>query len=403
MKIELLIIVLIISISSNSFYCFGQSNYTSGYIITNTSDTVNGYFLTTNINSYKKCVFKTDIDGATTDYIAGEIKAYRFNNSGKFFISKKVSLNNESKEYFLEYLIKGKANIYFLRENTEHFYIETDNNGLMELSEIPKLQKNKEGALYYKPAEYTGKLKYILSDCPEIYNDIDKTKLYTKDLIKLAKNYHDKVCDSEQCIIFERKDQPIKTNWKVFGGLSYNNFIFNAKNYTDYRYNPSIGFTCEVHNLFFSAEQIFLKMGTSFQRYGNYTYKTEAKIIDNVIYHGDYQYQINFKALTMDIPVSINYQFSTSKIKPYAGVGISSIIFLNQNKDLYAPEFNYYFGKAIPTYHVGYFCSLGVKFNIAENHDIDLEVLAQKAYNTNPNLILRITNNYLSIKAGYTF
>jgi len=403
MKIELLIIVLITSISSNSFYCFGQSNYTSGYIITNTSDTVNGYFLTANINPYKKCVFKTGNDGITKNYVAGEIKAYRFENSGKFFVSKEVLVNNELKVYFLEYLIKGKANIYFLRENTEHFYIETENDKLMELSEIPKLQTNKEGVLYYKPAEYTGKLKYILSDCPEIYNDIDKTKLYTKDLIKLAKNYHNRVCNSEQCVIFERKDQPIKTNWKVFGGLSYNNFIFSAKNYTDYRYNPFVGCTLEVHNIFFSAEQIFLKIGVSFQKYGNYTYTTETKLINNVRYYGDYQDQINFKSVTLDIPVSINYQFSTSKVKPYAGVGISNTFFLTQNKDLYAPEFNRYFGKAIPTYHIGCFFSMGIKFNIIDNHDIDLEVLAQKAYNTNPNLILRFTNNYFSLKAGYTF
>ena len=366
-------------------------------------DTVSGYFLTTNINPYKKCIFKTDLDVATKGYLAGEIRAYRFKSSGKFFISKEVLVNNEQKIYFLEYLIKGKANIYFLRENSEHFYIETDNNRLMELSEAPNLQKNEDGALYYKPAKYTGKLKYVLSDCPEIYDEIDKTKLYTKDLIKLAKNYHDKVCNSEQCIIFERQDQPIKTNWKVFGGISYNNFIFNDKNYTDYRYNPFIGFNWEVHNIFFSAEQIFLKTGASIQHYGNYTYKTETKIIDNVIFHGDYQDQINFKSVTFDIPISINYQFSTSKVKPYAGIGISNIFFLSQNKELYAPEFNYYFGKAIPTHHIGYFFSMGIKFNIIDNHDIDLEVFAQKAYNINPNLILRLTNNYFSLKAGYTF
>lgn len=79
---------------------FSQSLFKSGYIIDLKGDTIFGEidYRGDKYMGYK-CRFVKD--GVFQEYLAGEIYAFRFNDS-KFFISKNV----DDKIYFLEYLIK---------------------------------------------------------------------------------------------------------------------------------------------------------------------------------------------------------------------------------------------------------------------------------------------------------
>jgi hypothetical protein len=64
--------LIIISILVSCFFCItslkAEDKYRSGFIITNSNDTVRGFIQQYNVNAYTKCNFKKSIDGNTTEY-----------------------------------------------------------------------------------------------------------------------------------------------------------------------------------------------------------------------------------------------------------------------------------------------------------------------------------------------
>ncbi len=91
-----------------------QSSFSPGFIIRTTGDTVHGYIEQKNYPaSFRKCHFKYASNAETEQYGPEDLKAYHFDN-GKMFVSKNVVLNGDSTQMFLECLLDGIADIYFL-------------------------------------------------------------------------------------------------------------------------------------------------------------------------------------------------------------------------------------------------------------------------------------------------
>lgn len=374
-----------------------------GYIITLGNDTVKGYIINANINQFTQCEFRKDMHEPIIKYKPGEIKAYRFLNNGKFFISQQILKNNQMQTYFLEYLIKGRANIYFMRDNTDHYFMQKDGDILFELSEPPVLTKDDEGVMYYKPQKFTGKIKYILSDCPEIYAKIDNTKLNPTDLINLAKDYHNRVCDSARCIIFERKISAIKIRKGFFVGISNNELYFNTKNYTDRRNNFLTGVKLEFENLFFSYERVFVETGLIYQHFSTYNFTTDLYRYNGVVYSSDSRRDIDINASVLKIPLAVNYLFGLGKIRPYIGCGVTNTFYLSQSKELYITDFTDYFGNTIPVYHLGIAGSIGIRYHLNKGNCLFLEGRYEGQQNMNQNYMLRMKNHYFACHLGYMF
>lgn len=379
-----------------------QENNQSGYVITKTNDTIRGYIQNVNINQFTRCSFKVNKDSKIVDYLPGEIVAYRFGENGKFFISKETPSTSGNKILFLEYLIKGKASIYFMRDNTDHYYIQKEDDKLLELTEPQKITNNAEGN-YLTPQKYTGRLKYVLSDCPSIYSEIDALKLYPDQLIKLAKDYHEKVCDSEKCIVFEKKNNPVKFHIGVLAGISYNDFKFNATNYTDDRLGAFAGCKVEIENLIYALERITLNTGLIFQYYSTYKFHIDVYQYSYSDFTGNQILNLNLNATAFKIPLTVNYMLTQSKVRPYIGGGITNMFFLSQNKDIYIKDFTDYFGKTIPFYHFGIIGTAGLKYQLKNRHSLFVEFNYEKISNLNVNEVLRMHNQSLSLQAGYMF
>lgn len=376
-----------------------QENFCSGYIITNENDTIKGYLLQANIDAYSKCVFKKNIKDVISIYMPGDILAYRLKDEGKFYISKEAPLEAGNKTLFLEYLIKGKANIYFMRDNDDHYFIETEKNKIIELSERPKLViKNNDGygVMYYKTPTYIGKLKYIFSDCPEIFTKIENTKLYPSELIDLVKVYQKKVCNSEQCIVFERKVKPIKLCLGFNGGLSLTKFVFNEEAFTNYGLSEQIGVELEIENLFFSFEQAKVKTGLILNRYNNYTF-TGNHFWYNDYYAGKYTIPVDLKTVSLKLPVTFNYEFSFGKIRPYLGVGIMNMFILTENSKMGAVHSSDY-GNFLPFFLGGYTALIGAKYMLPNNHNFHIELNFDNTWKQ----FSTIQVNHFSFLGGYT-
>ncbi|NJK85013.1 MAG: hypothetical protein HC906_02575 [Bacteroidales bacterium] len=200
MKITILNLLVLLSI----FSTYSQQGFEPGFIITIQGDTVKGFILSSDKKLYSECAFKINEASIPEVYRPFQIQSYRFED-GKYYISKEVKLGIDSnKVQFLEYLIKGKASIYYFRDTDDHYFIETEKYGLIELTEEEKIAYTDEGTKYIRSKVFEGKLKVFFSDCPEIYPKIEKVHLDHKHLINLARDYHTKVCKGEECLVLNK-------------------------------------------------------------------------------------------------------------------------------------------------------------------------------------------------------
>jgi hypothetical protein len=115
-----------------------HAQFREGFIITTSSDTIHGYI------KYKGAVYNTRIcefrnfsKENIIKYSPKDIKEYRFNN-GKYFISKEIDGEN----IFLEYLIKGRANLYTYSNSFSdtRFFLKTESDTLLKLTNTKEIK-----------------------------------------------------------------------------------------------------------------------------------------------------------------------------------------------------------------------------------------------------------------------
>lgn len=180
-----------------------QTNYKPGYVITLSKDTVYGQIdYRGDYTMGRVCRFLSE-DGKKTEFTPNDITAYRFIDS-KYFISLEV----EKQKHFLEFLVQGKMNVYYLRDNKgDHYYIENEGKPLVELPYQEEIKTINDKQYFHKSHYHNGILNYYTQEAPQLKEAVENLeKPEHANLMKLARNYHNAVCeDGEECIVFERK------------------------------------------------------------------------------------------------------------------------------------------------------------------------------------------------------
>ena len=294
MKTAISIFILFcITIISNA-----QSDYRPGYIISNEDDTIVGKIdfrkdATMSVN----CQFRSE-KGEEISYAPGDIQAYRFID-GKYYVSRQIN----DKSLFLEYLINGKISIYYYRDSDgDHYYIQKDSGELTEL-EYRSGDQYLDGELYSTHSnKHNGILFYYMADVPELKDEISRIDAPDhRSLIHLAEDYHNKVCEDESCIIYEKKTRGIDIGIGVTTGFSN---LADHDWYIDQNY-----FKWGAH-LYFRLprinEKIYLKTGVQFSYYKYKEPYLDYEIIDYT-----------------KVPVMIEYCFLSGRITPKVTGGIS--------------------------------------------------------------------------------
>jgi len=193
-----------------------QTDFRPGYVVETSGDTLNGEIdYRGDLLMSQICKFK-DSDNTIDSYSPNDIIAFRFLRS-KFYVSKEIN----HKKVFLEYLIKGKVNIYYMRdEKGDHYYLDKEGVKLVEIpyEEGIKYVDNKK--VYFETTKHIGFLKYYMQDAPDLISRIQSVKKPEHQvLIKLAEDYHNKVCDEDKCIIYEKKHPFLKVNLEAISGI----------------------------------------------------------------------------------------------------------------------------------------------------------------------------------------
>ena len=176
---------------------FSQGEYLAGFIINSHNDTIYGYIGQSDyLKSAKECYFKSTLTFEPVKYEPENLKAYHYTD-GKLFVSRVIPLNGDSTSVFLECLIDGIADIYYLKEaSASHFYIEKAGLGIQEL--FPREEKTErrvvgnsigypnDKTVVLVKDKYKAILHVAFGDDRKLYNKIDHTPLSARALVNIS-------------------------------------------------------------------------------------------------------------------------------------------------------------------------------------------------------------------------
>ena len=318
-----------------------------GYIITNQNDTIYGYIDFVKLSSCTyECSFKKNTADKPTIYTPGSIKAFRFTDA-QYFISKQIPtkafgnsdaqyfstntpvVEGEMKWVFLQWLIKGKANILAFNQDVSHtlFYLQQDKDSLVELPNSIAIKKTDDGTFEVHKKEYQGLLKYYLKDQPELSQQIESLKYDASSLVKLGKTYHVNACGNADCIIYQ--DKTAKTIFSIAPILSYFQADFKGSSDPKQELNPmrtvGVGLCFNWSKFAFLPQAISLQLEFSFLK-GTLQSSLQSSFLSNgtYIYTKD-RYSLA-KMQAVRIPFDVCYNFNYQRLSAYTGVGVTEYL-----------------------------------------------------------------------------
>lgn len=251
-------IILILCLSAH--IVVAQRDFRPGYVIMTPGDTLFGEIdYRGDLLMSSTCRFKNE-NGEIKDYTPYDIFAYRFIDS-KFYIAKDIN----GKRMFLEYLLNGEVNVYYLRDDDgDHYYLNRDGEGLVEIPYEEDVRHVGGRQVLYKSNHHIGLLNYYMQDAPQLKSRIDRMKAPShQNLVKIAEDYHHAVCDDKACIIYEKRQPLIKVNLEgVVGAINFNHKALLENDFMDILDRPYFLRGVLLHFWLPRAnEKLFLKTG----------------------------------------------------------------------------------------------------------------------------------------------
>lgn len=353
---------------------YGQTNFRPGYYITWENDTVRGLIdYRGEVRNSALCFFKKDETSAPLRFGPDEIQAYRFTD-GKYYISQTINLQGEDKKVFLEFLVNGITNLYFYRDiNNYSYFIEDRNGKWIELTnELITENRDGKGSIQRSSNRYKGQLKATFADNDQIQPQIDHVSLGHKSLISLTRNYHDYVCNDQECIIYEKKLPLLKLRFApvVSSGVSF--FSFRDGIHSRYNYSPGI----------YPSAGVLLNAGLPGR---NEKLSLEAELdFNSYSFHGSYEepngmimeyYDAYLEMIAFQPSLAVKYTYPTGKIKPTISAGVFTNIFLTTHQKVVTlkvhPDTEYThisYETPLAPYVSGGFLQLGCNYMMFGNH-----------------------------------
>lgn len=221
MKISLILLFVCCFLSIKA-----QTNFLPGYIITLENDTLHGLIdYRGDTRNARRCDFREKATDPVREFLPDEIKGYRFSDS-KCYVSQWVTIDSLRTPVFLEILVDGIYDLFFLNDGrNDHYFIANKEGQITELTNKVSYVRKSDREYAIQQKKYIGILKVVFADCRQLDPMINSAKLDHRSLIAIAKKYHEYVCDGEKCIIYQKKVPTVKISWGAF--MAYNISVFS--------------------------------------------------------------------------------------------------------------------------------------------------------------------------------
>ncbi len=289
-----------------SGFCTGQKDFRTGYVITNSSDTVYGLInLKSNYQNSRSCEFVSENNSMPEVYSPRDIVGYRIENS-KYYLSRVINKDNELQIVFLEYLVDGIVDLFYLKDfEGDYFFIEKE-GVLYQLSNEDKKVIANDDVYEVKSNQYKGVLSSLFKESPSALRKINTTPFSYKPLIDLTKDYHNEICTHQECIDYT-KSSKTKIWIEPFAGISYTMMGLNLSE----KHTNDLGICYGMNIRFIPFRSHYrwnLLAGVSVL--SNNLRGTFNDDLDSLVY-------ISTEFNTVRIPITVEYNFPGKNIQPF--------------------------------------------------------------------------------------
>jgi hypothetical protein len=254
--------LIFITICYNAGLC--QSDWKDGYIITQENDTLHGQI---NHLAYRtmgeECRFRSAPKSPAISSFPKDIKGYVITNFA-YYVSKEIDDKNM---VFLEYLVNGKLDLFYIRSNdVDRYFIQNDSLPLKEIKYDEEI-KNVNGVNYvFESKKHVGLISLYTKDAPQLYKRIVNIKNDFHNLKRFTVDYHNIVCKDTLCITYRNREAYTKIaigphlgqlTQSYFDGKSYVNGSYLAYGILIRVWSPRIN-----KNLFFKTGALVSNIDT---------------------------------------------------------------------------------------------------------------------------------------------
>ena len=386
---------------------YAQDNYKQGYIITNQNDTVIGWInLRTNKNNQKQCEFKPDLKLATKIYLPGDIAGYRFIDEGKYYVSRDIQLNGNSRKVFLEFLVKGIMNLYYYEDAIDYYFFENQ-DGKMEI--ISQQPERIEDTRVVKDNKYVGQIRYLFKDYQPIAQKADKLKFDQKSMMSVVEEYHNEVCTTgESCIVFQNEhpdDKGLISKISVYTGFQISNYKFYTTNFgkgsfiTGNNLSPVLGVQLNILNPRWWPKPFSIQLDVAFSKFQsgipNGVMRYVRDVTDEIRPYTDASGKVtSYKVLASSFRLGVKYTYPKYKIAPTMEAGVDYT-------KLGGVLVKY---GMLRSYLFGYYIAVGADYKIKISHAIFIRLVYEN-YSNSDGLQYYGNDkiNMPQMKIGYTF
>lgn len=323
-------------------------------------------------------VCRQELDNQIIEFYPEDITEYNTKN-GRHYFSRELTIKNLKQKLFLEKLIDGKTDLYYLKLNRgKVFYIQNECNVLTEIPKIDKL---------------TG---------TTVYQDLLDQFCKDKNAVKNVK-YRKKSLE----LLIERQNSGII---KPFPFIKYGICLGGTgiKYNIESQFETLIEFQTKLDgNFFFGFFADFPLFLTSFSFHPELYYTKNAFSEITVNYNIETDYL--FKYSSLNVPLMFRYTIPSNHFRPFLEVGLSYTRVLNYNQSIYKFSTS---GDIVNIYDQSYktimvpnqyslSSGIGIEYHLSIKYFIFLETRYIKQLNIN-------TNNYAhkieyQLNAGFNF
>lgn len=277
------------------FQVHAQWDFRTGYIITNSNDSLSGFVRYNGSMDQKVCFFRTSADAQTVLYQPGQIKAYAFLGGYRY---ESVELpEGKSEKVFLTTLVWGNLSLF---EYASQFYIRKENK-LMHLS------RKSTSADYYVTI-----LNGILNHCGLAANEMSYSRT---DLTNLIRNYNN--CAGGKSHEFKIRHSRSEIGYELFAGYDFSSLHGNRSGFTFIENKALSGGVAMNISFPRFTPQAFVIVELGYSQKDFHVFGIYKKSIKT--YYEDHF--ISWKAIKL--PVGIRYNFMKRLATPYAELGAS--------------------------------------------------------------------------------
>ena len=351
-----------------------QTNPKQGYIITNEGDTIRGTIdYLTNEQNAKACKFMKAGESTFQSLSPLDIKGYRLANEGIYYVSRLLNTGDISQLQFAEFLLQGGVSLYRYFYDDESYFGFVGDDGKEVVIRDDKL--NEDLSSYEEKVEARRSLVQQVTNVmykdPTVASRLWKMEFKDNSLLKVVKQYDERYCTDEVCVIFEsdtKKSQSVKPHIYIGAGMSYSWFKSN-------QYDSSTEFlACEMK---YSGIMPTIIAGA------DVTYPRQSKHLTGQIELGFTPYSIKaseqrmpdeesrMKCSEFTLKVGAGYIFAPDhKTKPFLLGGLSIRQLFSQKEENRIFEYKKKIGDNIPTVRDMYYGSdtkLGVYAGVGAN------------------------------------